>query len=382
MKEQKTFLEIRGAEPNLFEYLTDLWLTAMPHTERIAFLANTFLFFAERHLDQTAEKLFGYLMKAYQREEYEIAESTDHHLGNAYNRAMRKFGNHIRELFLKLPDKRQTGTEYGDSARGYVPRYSRTLPKTKNLMLQHISNDWIAEPTEESKAAFRFLLAAVELEGNRSPHAASSGKRMVFQEETAELFQLVREHLEHKVFKPEHLEVWLQEKNVPWQIQNMFLVARVRAGGTELFGRDLRNKKLLEEFDPDKRSEAAIDLLGQRSAEIAALDAAVQELLKRMRPEGNWWDPKMDKIGESEYVSCQKIAVDYVNISTVSISVQLKDNCSEALGRDIFGRVRRHIQEWHKDHPSLLVSLNVCGGEVPLNLFFIQEPEKTKKIKS
>jgi len=63
-----------------------------------------------------------------------------------------------------------------------------------------------------------------------------------------------------------------------------------------------------------------------------------------------------------------KIEVEIGTLRDISITVKLPNECATELGADVFGRARRHVEAWRKDHNGNNVSLIVEGGKSNLRL--------------
>ena len=143
------------------------------------------------------------------------------------------------------------------------------------------------------------------------------------------------------------------------------IIARARNGGSKLAQRDIRNAEFLAPFRLEKRSSGAIKLAEYLLYCVTQLDWKVEKLKKAMQ---NGWSFSWDKIGESEYVKGGTEIV-FGSLHNLSIKITLPAECPEALGRDIFGRAKRHIEKWkEEDGAGIILSFQVEGGTADLRL--------------
>ena len=267
----------------------------------------------------------------------------------------RTLSSWVKEVYWLLPDAKKVGHD---------DAFGATLVKTKMFIISKVIFEWQPEEfTESSINAFRFLIAAFnpnpkewgKIEGESAYEIMARGRR-VYKEEKEGILQMIREHLKWRR-NPECLNEWIKQPAVPEDIQNIIIVARARNGSVKLAVRDIRYSEILEPLDPDRRSSVALELHKQICSEITALDAEVDQLVATMK---KYKEPYLD--GTSETVPGE-ISINYPDMSSVEIKIELDKNCEEKFGRDVFNRARRHVEKWHKrDHKILVSSLEVRGG--------------------
>lgn len=192
--------------------------------------------------------------------------------------------------------------------------------------------------------------------------------RAVFRQEKEAVLQILREELQH--FSPAVIERMLFEKPLfsrgwPVAFQSAMIIARARNGGRELVQRDVRNAEFLRVFRLEERSQAALEAANRFLGHLFRFDKSIQEFKKEMQKGGL----NAEKIGESECVAGE-IKFEYTDdLANMTVMVKLPEDCSEELGRDIFGRTRRHIDRWiHDKGKETMVSLIVIGGREKLQL--------------
>jgi len=372
MSDHQPFLKVEPSVAGYRDILAQVFLEHLPNTERIVTIEASLRKAAEAHNDDACLKLVELLRYPYDREENACAEATDKLFGEAMERAYLRWREHLERLYWQLPDKRRTGDGYIGDKR--VDRFGPTLEKTKLLILGSVIYGWMPERTDESRQIFHFVINAYHPGFYASPTSKEFEGKFVSREQEDEIEKLIRGRAGTGSFSANAISQWLMEEEMPQEIRKILILSRARSGGWELAKRDIRNAELLEPFDPDNRSPQAINLFQAISEKIKEFDQRVAELLKAMQPSGygNYW--QSDQIGASEYVR-GTISVTYGPLPVVGkflgVQVALEDKCPEELGRDIFGRARRHIETWIKgqnDWRGLLVSLTVRGGMSALEL--------------
>src|SRR3989338_6447535 len=373
MSDHRPFLKVEPSIAGYRDILAQVFLEHLPNTERIVTIEASLRKAAEAHNDDACLKLVELLRYPYDREENARAEATDKHFPNVTERAYLRWCEHIERLYWQLPDKRRTGDGYIGDKR--VDRFGPTLEKTKLKILGVVIHGWMPELTNESRRIFRFVVNCYQPGFYASPASNAFEGKFISREQKEEIEKLFRGRMGAGSFGPDHISQWLVEEEMPDKIRDILIFARARSGGWELAKRDIRNAELLEPFDPDNRSPQAINLFQAISEKIKEFDQRAVGLLEAMQPSGygNYW--KSDQIGASDYVR-GTISVTYGHLPTrfgefLGVQVALEDKCPEELGRDIFGRARRHIEAWIKDQNDwrgLLVSLTVRGGMSALEL--------------
>lgn len=105
------------------------------------------------------------------------------------------------------------------------------MQKTRFQILEYASQQWVQEMTDESYAAFRFLIKVFES-----------------QEKKEILDKILRPRVEKFFSKVEHIEKWLLDRRepMPYEVQQLLTMARAKIGGPELAKRDILNSKALE----------------------------------------------------------------------------------------------------------------------------------------
>ncbi len=274
--------------------------------------------------------------------------------GKVHERAEAEFHPYLRNIFWKLPD--------GEEKRNPV------FADLKLRILEFVSVAWKAEPTEESKEAFRFLCAAFDgvakLGTSENPRANYSQEfRFVTEKEKKGILDFVRRCTDF-TFDAKRAPFWLELEWVPEKFKEILVLARARNGGIALALGDIRNAGLLAGFNTLKveRSEAACEAIRVEGAVIATLDSWAQELIKEMKTP---WSSKDKEIGQSEYVRA-KLSVKEINSQKkiVRIGVKLYKGDSKELCQDVIGRARRHVSKFVALY-SCNVVLSVESEEFP-----------------
>lgn len=263
----------------------------------------------------------------------------------------------IRELidfYWKLPDKRQQGMHYCDSARDHVPTMIDCLMKTKMWIIEQVSFIWEEPLTEANLAIFKFLTDAFT--GTPGEH-----RRSVSKEQKETILKAIRRRFEYA--NVADIEAWFEHAQTARPIMNEFLeclmMARAKRGGLNLVIRDRAYAKLLADYDPVERSDAAHQLFHRQMVAVVELDKAVKELTTAMKAGFSW---KAKEIGQSDFVS-GKIRTDFLDVDEVSMTVELEgDNFDEALGVDIYHRAVKHIETWHPKNAYICLRLTVVGN--------------------
>ena len=198
------------SRPDFLEYLCDLFFLAV-----------------EIRKDDLALAALEKVRVGYHIVEEEIEEKKEwgrRHLGNAGKRADDNFFEFIASAYPKIPYKitdRLDGTRI-------------LMPKTRFQMLECVSQRWTQEMTDESRVAFHFLIGALN---------SLEKKEM--------LDKIFRPRVEKFFTKVELIEKWLLHMPipVPYEIQQLFVMARAKAGGPELAKRDIANSLKVKEVN-------------------------------------------------------------------------------------------------------------------------------------
>ncbi|MBI2624305.1 hypothetical protein HYW67_02310 [Candidatus Parcubacteria bacterium] len=358
-------------------------------------LAKALLAAAKAHNDQAAKAIVSLMEQSYGLLEVQLLRDrgVPKELRAALERADRMFRDRLLELYWQLPDARLVKDPRWPDTEGAETKRHGTLLETKLAMLGSIIQDWKPEPTEESVVAFRFMIAAYrpgpagddQREGESFAEWKAHG-RFVSETEQAGILRLIREHVGAPPFSAETIGPWIEQPMVPHEIQQILAMARARRGGPELAKRDIRNAEALAALDwlerTNKRScrPETLQWIKEQADSIALLDAWLKPLLQAMQPEGGNLASNVRRIGESDYVlgeirlefrisqAKQVPAVEFGSSRWVEVTIELPADCTEELGRDIFGRARHHIKGWRETHYDVSVSLVVQGGKANLNL--------------
>jgi len=377
MKEQEkeTFLKSRPQCDDFRHLLADQYLSETSDEGKIKRLKKAFGLAVKNHNDAAALKLLNLIGEAIYEKEDRIARGPqgDRHLGRASDQARKQLHDYLMKIYWQLPDMKRAATGQCPEDDEYHP----TMLQTKFWILEEVIRDWESKTmifpsstTEESISAFRFLIAAYEplpadwqtLAKNAEFKMQSKGRR-TSQGEKDKILKLIRQH--DTSFSPEELEEWMKQPWLPHEFERILAIARTRNGGQKLWRSDIRNAELLKPFSPDERTAAAIDLHKRHWQMIVMLDQIIVELLKRMKS-GSW--TKGEEIGGSEYVLGETKEVIYNNLFEIIISIEVGSEYSEDLVLDNFGRAKRHIEKWLKEHRSSKVILNMWGGEKDIKL--------------
>ncbi len=189
--------------PDFLEYLRDLFFLAV-----------------EIRKDDLALATLEKVRVGYHVVEEEIEEKKEwgqRHLGNAGKRADDKFFEFIASAYPKIPCK------ITDS----IDRTRILMQKTRFQMLEYASQQWEQLVCSESYNAFRFLIRVLES-----------------QEKKEILEKILRPRVEKYFTKVESIEQWLllcEKDAIPHEIQQLFVMARAKAGGPELAKKDIAN---------------------------------------------------------------------------------------------------------------------------------------------
>ena len=309
-------------------------LNGASNLERLEKLEQFVFGAAKAHNDKACLKLLELLKRAYEFGAY----------------ALEKFHEKLKEIYHKLPDQ--------EADRNSVHKSEATLEESKQWILKEIARHWMEEKSPQSVAAFRFLCEVY-----------ASKNRAIYPKERENILQIVQEKT-GRWFKPEHLEEWFKEPNVSQEIREKLVIARARNGGVKLAEKDIRNGEFLRGFQLEERSSSAIELAKYLLNCVTQLDCKIEKLKKAMQ--GNW-GPPWDKIGKSEYVKGEmEVAFrslhDFSTQREVIFKITLPAGCSEELGRDIFGRAKRHAKKWMEEDEVGYLMLHVEGGTANLQL--------------
>lgn len=170
--------------------------------------------------DDLALAILEKLRRTYHAAEEDIENKKErYHMGNASRRANSEFCAFIYSMYFNIPNCRK-GSGYND-----IPK--PIMQKTRFQILEYASQQWTQEMTDESYAAFRFLIEAFES-----------------QEKNEILNKILRPRVEKSFTKVESIEQWLSlcEKDpIPFEIQQLLVMARAKNGGPELAKHDIAN---------------------------------------------------------------------------------------------------------------------------------------------
>ncbi len=283
----------------------------------------------------------------------------------------------LKDIYWEFPDaKVEPERKYDDIKRDFATifHYHPTLLKSKAWIAEKVIHEWRPDDYSElSVGCFRFLIGAYspvhkewkKREGELEDEMKARGRR-VFKEEQGKIDALVRKKTDY-TYDSKCFEFWLRQPWIPEDLMKFLILGRARVGGRKLAYRDIYFSELLEPLNPEDSSPSALELHKNLCEKIRTLDLRVKELLKQMQ---DGWGLGAEKIGESEYVR-GKIKITFFSLEQISIIVHLFEDCEEALGKDIAGRARRHIQAWKNEYgkelEKLHIILNVVGGKDNFN---------------
>lgn len=191
--------------------------------------------------------------------------------------SLNDFGKRLQNLYWHLPQvKRVPFPPAGDAV------YYATLLKAKEWILRRVIKNWCPQKIPASIETFRFLLAVYaptkeRLELCRAPEAVIQEAEGTNREIKTIVIDLVREHTD-AAFGPVFIEEWLSAEDVPSEIAEVLLHAWARNGGWLLMQRHLRNKKILEPFKPEERSEWAYRFFMNLGGQVATLETDIGRL--------------------------------------------------------------------------------------------------------
>jgi len=294
-------------------------LNEISDDERIAVLKKVIDAAVAAKNEAVAREALEAIQVAYSWKEQNAANETDRLYGKALERALTKFQSYIQDIFWKLPDAEE--------------KRNPIFADLKLRILEFVSFAWEAEPTEDSKNAFRFLCSAFPV--------------LKFREK--EVLELVRNRTGFG-FDIKHIPFWLGFKDAPGKLKEILVLARARNGGVALALEDIRNSSLLAGFHAlsGERSEAACEDMRVTGACIATMDAWGNSLIERMKKP---WTAIDKEIGQSEYVRAN-LWVKGINLEkrAIVIGVKLYKGDSKELCQDVIGRARRHAFKFAKEH--------------------------------
>ena len=144
------------------------------------------------------------------------------HMGEARRRADNKFFALITSIYFEIPNYKKRGFDGHDNP---------VMQKTRFQMLEYASQQWEQVVSRESYAAFRFLVKAFES-----------------QEKKEILDKILRPRVENWFKKVEFIEQWFlhMPEPVPYEIQQLLVMARAKNGGPELAKRDIDNSRAVK----------------------------------------------------------------------------------------------------------------------------------------
>ncbi len=169
------------------------------------------------------------------------------------------------------------------------------------------------------------------------------------------------------------------EGNLFWMGQAMFdevraMFARSMAEDRAWLARLrtlMASRQILGDFSPGEQSPSAHSLVSALANRVALLDDSISDLTTDMQDYKKFSSRDSREIGKTEYV-LGTIEYDVLlqdekedekdsSLWKVEMLVQLDDKCSIELGKDVAGRVRRHLERWTSPENPLTVTATVFG---------------------
>lgn len=172
--------------------------------------------------DNLALAILEKLYETYHAAEKDIENKKGYqHMGEASKRAKLKFFVFITPIYFEIPNYKKRGFDGYDNP---------VMQKTRFKALEYMAKQWDQVVCQESYAAFRFLIKALES-----------------QESKEILDKIFRPKVEKIFTKVELIEQWLlyMPDPIPYEIQQLFVMARAKNGGPELAKRDIANSRAL-----------------------------------------------------------------------------------------------------------------------------------------
>ncbi|MBU2081902.1 hypothetical protein KKH14_00505 [Patescibacteria group bacterium] len=196
----------------LFIFLIFAGGSTMPRPELLEHIKCIFKISARERKDELALATLKKINKVYHIIEEETEKKKErYHYGDASRRADSKFFEFIISIYPTIAWK----------------SHELLMQKTRFQMLEYASKQWEQLVCSESYNAFRFLIRVFES-----------------QEKKEILEKILRSRVEKFFTKVESIEQWLllcEKDPVPYEIQQLLVMARAKAGGPELAKKDIAN---------------------------------------------------------------------------------------------------------------------------------------------
>lgn len=361
-QEGKQILDVKLERAHYAEVGLEYFLSNLSLNERAQEIDRVILEAAKRHNDDAVLALLAIQKSIYEEIELQkVKQEVDSEKKRKIRDESRAdFINYLRQLYKGLPDV-QNNLEYQGGGRD--DRKISTLTKSKEWILQRIIWSWDGDQDDGSLSLFRFIIVA--------------GK---FDEERKFIQDTLRDQV--RAWRPEKLEFWLKQQNVPESIEKVLLITRARNGGAELVRRDIYFAEILKPLAPQERTLGALKFHKEFCEKLRRLESKLEDLVKkRMKLEGEFCVGTR-KVGGSEYV-IGDIKIDYYeDIDDISMTISMHDNYSKELCQDVFGRARRHVEAWlneyHPGDPHFRLLLKIFSKDFSEARIWVKEGSKYK----
>lgn len=208
--------------PELFTDFIFAGGSTMPRYELLAHLKYLFEIAIKQLVDDLALDVLKKIQIAYHIifiEEEAERKKEQQHFGDSTKRADDKFFRFIISIYSTIICKKK-GSGYNDITKS-------VMQKTRFWMLECASQQWTQEMTDKSYLAFRFLIGVFES-----------------QERTEILDKILRPRVENWFKDVKFIEKWILDGNresIPYEIQQLLVMARAKNGGPELAKKDIAN---------------------------------------------------------------------------------------------------------------------------------------------
>jgi hypothetical protein len=312
-------------------------LDKMDFTEKIGFLDTTLRSGAAKHDDEQTVVLLQMIRMVL--DDHWVAEFTQRedirnyereHAG--HNEAAKQFRKYLAALYWDLPDcQRVQNSASSADWRGSHPE--ATLFAAKDEIFRELLQEWTAEVTPESRHAFRRAIAMgwplsaqyTRIRDGEDEVELKARGRYVDDKEVAERMRAMRLHLDSfgdrfKMSPDSIFAPWLNQPNVPEDIQKLLVVARAKAGGHKLAMRDVRFGSML-----DSLPESALAVVGTLSQRIRRAMEAVAGINnwigETVAYQGSEWRRKQYVV---EWLQ-QHFTFEFIGTDTVKIDIGPRD---------------------------------------------------------
>ncbi|MFH1393245.1 MAG: hypothetical protein ABIG73_02620, partial [Patescibacteria group bacterium] len=189
--------------------------TKISNPELLEYFKYLFEMTIEANRDDLAFNLLNKINATYHGIEEEVEKKKERpHFGDASKKANDKFFEFITSIYPTIACKKSCGRN----------EFAPVMQETRFQMLEYAAQRWEQSVCRESYAAFRFLIEAFET-----------------QEKREILDRILRPRVEKSFTKVESIEQWLSlcEKDpIPFEIQQLLVMARAKNGGPELAKHD------------------------------------------------------------------------------------------------------------------------------------------------